>query len=209
VNVKLLIAFGCAGACLAQHYEIGGAIGYGVYHNGSVSSPGGTATAGFHNRFAAGGVFCEDLYQHFSGEIRYLYHDGGPFLSAGSAQGSIPGESHAVHYDVLFHLRPRGDRIRPYAAGGAGAKYYETNGAVPVPQPLPKIAALAAQSDWKPLFTFGAGVKIRVSEHVIVRADIRDYISLFPSNLFVPVQGGADRGTLHQVTPLFGLGYTF
>jgi hypothetical protein len=27
------------------------------------------------NRFAAGAVFGEDLYEHFSGEVRYLYHD--------------------------------------------------------------------------------------------------------------------------------------
>ena len=199
----------CAGACFAQHYEIGGAIGYGVYHNGSIISAAGTAEAGIRNRIAASAVFGEDLYQHLSGEARYVYHDGDPFLSAGSAKGSIRGQSHALHYDVLFHLKPRRERIRPYAAGGVGAKLYETTGAAPVPQPLPRIAALATGSEWKPLFTVGGGVKVRISDHVMVRGDVRDYITMFPKALFTPVSGAKEHGIFHQFTPLFGLGYTF
>jgi opacity protein-like surface antigen len=199
----------CAGACFAQHYEIGGAIGYGVYHNGSIISPGSAAEAGIRNGFAVGAVFGEDRYEHFSGEVRYVYHDGDPFLSAGRARANVQGQSHALHYDVLFHLKPRAERIRPYAAGGAGAKLYETTGPAPVPQPLPQIAALAAQSEWKPLFTVGGGVKIRISDHVIVRGDFRDYITMFPKALFTPVSGATEHGIFHQFTPLFGLGYRF
>ena len=210
MRLNLLAGLVCTGACFAKHYEIGGAIGYGVYHNGSIISPGGTADAGIRNRFAAGAVFGEDLYEHFSGEVRYLYHDGDPFLSAGSAKGNVQGQSHALHYDVLFHLKRRGERIRPYAAGGVGAKFYETTGPAPVPQPLPNIAALATQSEWKPLFTVGGGVKIRISDHVMVRGDVRDYITMFPQALFTPaVSGATERGIFHQFTPLFGLGYTF
>jgi opacity protein-like surface antigen len=198
-----------AGACFAQHYEIGGAIGYGVYHNGSIVSPGGTADAGIRNSFAAGAVIGDDLYDHFSGEIRYLYHDGDSFLSAGSAKGTVQAQSHALNYDVLFHLKPRRERIRPYAAAGIGGKFYDTTGSAPVPQPLPKIAALATQSGWKPLFTVGGGVKIRISDHVMVRGDVRDYITMFPEKLFTPVSGASEHGFFHQFTPLFGLGYTF
>jgi len=209
VKRNLLAVLVCAGACFAQHYEIGGAIGYGVYHNGSIISPGGTAEAGIRNRIAASGVFGEDRYEHFSGEVRYVYHDGDPFLSAGSAKGNVQGQSHALHYDVLFHLKPRVQRIRPYAAGGVGAKLYQTTGPAPVPQPLPGIAALATQSEWKPLFTAGGGVKVRISGHVMVRGDVRDYITMFPKALFTPVSGAAERGIFHQFTSLFGLGYTF
>ena len=84
VGLKYLIATGvCVAYCFAQDTEIGGAIGYGVYRDGSIYAPGGKAEAGLRNRFAAGAVFGEDLYDHISGEIRYLYHDGHAFLSAG------------------------------------------------------------------------------------------------------------------------------
>jgi opacity protein-like surface antigen len=209
VRLKLLAGLVCAGACFAQHYEIGGAVGYGVYHDGSIISSGGTADAGIRNGLAAGAVFSEDLYQHFSGEVRYLYHSGDTFLSAGSAKGTVQGQSHALHYDMLFHLKPRRERIRPYAAAGVGAKFYENTGPAPVPQPLPNIAALSTRSEWKPLFTVGGGVKIRISDRLIVRGDIRDYITMFPKALFTPVSGASDRGFFHQFTPLFGLGYTF
>jgi hypothetical protein len=52
-------------------------------------------------------------------------------------------------------------------------------------------------------------VKVRISHHVIVRGDVRDYITMLPKALFTPVSGGAERGIFHQFTPLFGLGYTF
>jgi len=210
VTPKLLAGLLAASACVAQQpYEIGAGMGYGAYHNGSVISSGGTATAGIRNRFAATAVIGEDLFQHFSGEIRYLYHDGDTFLAAGAAKGNVQAQSHALHYDVLFHFKPRAARIRPFVAAGAGAKYYETTGPVPSPQPLPKIAGLTDQSQWKPLFTMGAGVKIRLGDHVIVRGDFRDYITVFPDRLFSPVEGATARGIFHQFTPLFGLSYGF
>src|SRR5579864_8011726 len=115
-----LAAFFCATACFAQQYEVGVTVGYGAYRNGSVTAPGGTATAGFGNTFVAGAIAGDDRYPHIAGELRYLYQDGDPFVSMGSAKGSIRGQSHAVHYDLIFHLKNREARLRPYAAVGAG-----------------------------------------------------------------------------------------
>jgi opacity protein-like surface antigen len=209
VGLKLFAAFLFTGACFAQQYELGGAIGYGAYRGASVISPGGTATAGIANRFAAGVVFCEDLYEHFSGEARYLYHDGDPFLSSGSVKGNVQGQSHAFHYDVLFQFRRREERLRPYVAVGGGVKYYRTTGPAPVPQPLPRIASLTSKDEWNLLVTFGGGVKYRLRSNLIVRADFRDYITPFPKNLFVPAANGTDRGIFHQFTTLFGVSYSF
>jgi opacity protein-like surface antigen len=209
VGLKILTVFFCAGACLAQQYELGGAFGYGVYTDGSVISPGGTATAGIHNRFATGVIFCDNLFEHVSGEMRYLYHDGDPFLSTSAAKGSIQGQSHAFHYDVLFQARGREARIRPYVAVGVGAKYYVTTGPAPVPQPMPKIGGLVATNQWRGLFTGGAGVKVRVTDHILVRADFRDYVTAFPSHLIVPAANGTGKGIFHQFTPLVGVSYVF
>jgi hypothetical protein len=79
---SLLIAVAFTGACLAQEQqnELSGTIGYGLYRHATVFSSDGTATAGVRNRFVAGVVYTENLYQYLSGEIRYLYQDGIPYV---------------------------------------------------------------------------------------------------------------------------------
>jgi hypothetical protein len=202
------IAIFCATG-FAQQWEIGASVGYGVYRNASVEAPAGKVTAGFGNRFATGAVIGEDLYEHIAGEFRYLYQDGDPFVSAGGKQANIQGQSHAFHYDLLFHLRPREARLRPFAAVGGGVKWYTTTGPEPQVQPFPGIVTLTASDHVRPLVTVGGGVKYRVAKHVLLRADFRDYITPFPKKLFVPAEGGTDRGIFHQFTPLFGVSYWF
>jgi hypothetical protein len=195
--------------CFAQHYEAGGTVGYGAYHNGTVSSGAGTATTGFGNNVTAGAMLGDDLYPHISGELRYLYQNGDPFVSAGGKQGEVRGQSHAVHYDLLFHLKNRQSRLRPYAAVGGGAKYFRTTGPAPVPQPLPAIVTLTNVNQWRWLATAGGGVKYRVGKHAVVRAEFLDYITSFPNKVFVPAKGGADHGIFQQFTPMFGVSYAF
>src|SRR3954471_15612100 len=81
VSTKLAAAFLCTSACFGQAWQIGGAVGYGWYCATRVNGRGEQAAAGIRNRFAAGAVITEDLYQHLSGELRYIYHDGDPYLS--------------------------------------------------------------------------------------------------------------------------------
>jgi opacity protein-like surface antigen len=209
VGLKVLAGLFFAGACLAQQYELGGAIGYGVYRDVSVISPGGTATAGIRNRFATGVVFCENLFEHVSGEMRYLYQDGDPFISTGTVRGNIQGQSHAFNYDVLFQARGRKARIRPYFAVGVGAKYYVTTGPEPVPQPIPKIAGLVSTNQWRALVTGGGGVKYRLTDNIQLRVDFRDYITAFPTHIIVAAPTGTDHGIFNQFTPLFGVSYVF
>jgi hypothetical protein len=198
-----------AGACLAQNWVIGGGLGYGAYRNGTITSSGGSANAGIRNHATVTGVVTEDLFEHFSGEFRYVYHGGDTFLSSGSAQGAVKAQSHVFLYDALIHLKPRTERIRPFVAGGFGAKYYDTTGTVPSPQPLPRIASLTNQSQWKPLFDLGVGVKLRIADHVVVSGDFRDYITVFPDHLFSPASAATRQGMLHQFTPMFSVGYSF
>jgi hypothetical protein len=209
VRLKLGIGLWIAGACLAQNWEIGGGAGYGWYHNGSIISTAGTATAGIRNRFAATAVAGEDAFEHFAGEIRYVYHDGDTFLQNSTAKGTVQAQSHSLTYDVLVHWKPRQDRIRPFLAAGVGGKYYETTGPAPVPQPLPRIAVLTTQNQWMALFDFGGGIKFRLNDHVLIRGDLRDYITTFPTNLFLTVPNATSRGIFHQVTPLLGISATF
>ncbi len=194
-------------ACLAQPFEFGGMAGYGVYRNATVDAPAGTASAGIRNRFVAGAVWGEDLYEHLSGELRYLYQDGDPFVSAGTSQGNVQGQSHALHYDLLFELAPREARLRPYFAVGGGGKYYRVTGPPPVTQPLPQIVTLTTRSQFSALFTGGVGVRYEIVNRVFLRADFLDYITPFPTKLFRPAPFGTDRGLFHQFTPTIGISF--
>ncbi len=209
MRLKVLSALLFAVAGSAQQYEIGASIGYGVYRDVSVNSAAGTATAGIRNRFTAGAVVCEDLYEHFSGEIRYLYQDGDPFLSMGNNRGNIQGQSHAFSYDVLFQLRDRDQKLRPYVALGVGAKYYRTTGPEPNPQPAPQAAELVEVNQWRLLVDWGIGVKYRVTRHLILRGDFRHGITPFPKRLFAPATGATDRGLFQMFTPMFGVSCAF
>ncbi len=204
-----LFALMAAVPALAEDWEIGASIGYGIYRNGSIYASAGKVTAGVRNRFAAGAVFSEDLYEHISGEIRYLYHDGHPFVSGNGTRTDLQGQSHAFHYDLLFHFRPRGRRLRPYAIAGIGAKLYEIVGPGNPAQPLAAIATLTTTDELKLLVTGGAGVKYVLGHNIVARFDFIDYVTPFPKKQIQPAPYGTARGLLQQFTPLFGLGYRF
>ena len=209
VDFKLAVGLVMAGACMAQTWELGAGVGYGSYRNGTITSPGGTADAGVRNRYVVTGVVNQEMSDRIAGEVRYVFQAGENFLSSGSTQGQVLAQSHAVHYDILVHLAPRDHRIRPFVAGGIGAKFYETTGSTPVPQPLPRVASLTNQSQWRAVYVFGGGVRVRVKDHLILRADLRDYLTAFPVKLFSPVANATTQGLFHQITPMVGLGYSF
>jgi len=199
----------CALACLAQDGEIGIAVGYGEYRDGSVLSADGTAKAGFMNRFVASAVITEDQYDHLSGEFRYLYQDGDPFIRAQGTETRLQGQSHAFSYDVLVHFKPLESRIRPYVTAGVGAKLYIVRGPPNPDQPLSDIATLTTANDLKLLIVGGAGVKMRLQRHTTVRADFLDYITPFPKTEIQPAPLATARGIFHQFTPMVGISYVF
>jgi hypothetical protein len=199
----------CVGGCLAQQWEIGGTIGYGIYRDARVNGPGAEATVGIQNRFAAGAVVTESLYDHLSGEIRYMYQDGDPFLSYRGARANVQGQSHSILYDVLIQVRGREEKLRPFVAAGVGGKYYRTTGPSPEVQPAPNVADLVRANQWTVLVSIGGGLSYFVRKHLLLRADFRDYITPFPTKLFIRVNGGTDRGLFQQFTPMLGVSYGF
>jgi opacity protein-like surface antigen len=209
------LRFGAAAALFVsaafaqQQFEIGGLVGYGFYHNGSVTSSAATLQAGFTERITAGAVIGEDLYEHISGEARYLYQESHPFLSGTGFRADLAGHSHTLTYDVLFHLLDRDHRMRPFAAVGVGAKYFAATGVAPSFGSAPPAAVLVNADEWKFVGDFGAGVKFRLQRHVIVRAEIRDYVSPFPRRQIAVVGTGKIHGFLHEITPLVGVSYSF
>jgi hypothetical protein len=195
---------------LAQkpQWELGGAAGFGFIHDATVSNPSGSATAGFDNRFAIGALAGQDLYQHLSGEVRYVFRDGDLVLKSGQ-KVNMDGDSHLIHYDLLLHARGKGSRIRPFVAAGAGVRVFQGTGREYANQPLSDFAVLTKTNQTEPLISVGAGVKARLTEHGIIRFDFREYMSPFPQELFVTATGAKIHGWLYDSVPLVGVSFVF
>jgi hypothetical protein len=207
VATALLLA--TASTAVAQQWQMSGSLGYGWYRGIRVNGPGAEATAGIRNRFTAGFVATEDLYERISGEVRYIYHDGDPYLSLSGRTANMQGQSHSVTYDTLIHLRQRDQRLRPFFAAGIGAKYFRSTGPSPNAQPAPGVASLVQANEFRLLVSVGAGVTYRFPNHLLVRADFRDYISPIPRKLFAPAANATARCLMHQFTPMIGFGFWF
>jgi opacity protein-like surface antigen len=207
--MKLILVILCAGAAFGQQYELGAGIGYGLYRDGSIYSASGTAQAGIRNRFAAGIILGDEFSNYVSAEFNYLYHDGHPFLQTSGVKSDIQGQSDALTVGLLFHFKPREHRLRPFLAGGFGAKDYVIAGPAPFPQPIPQIASLTTNDVWKVAFSVGGGVTFRLIPHMLLRAEFRDYLTTFPRQQIVPAPHNTARGIFEQFTPLFGVSYTF
>jgi hypothetical protein len=124
-------------------------------------------------------------------------------------QSDIQGNSDALTCELLFHFKKREQRLRPFLAGGAGAKEYVIAGPAPFPQPIPQIASLTTNDVWKAVFSAGGGVTFRPIPHMLLRAEFRDYLTTFPRQEIVPAPHNTARGIFEQFTPLFGVSYTF
>lgn len=209
MTAKLLVCALLAAPSLFAQYEFGGSIGYGIYRNGTVFGAGSTATAGIRNRFAAGAVLGEDATEYISGEVRYLYHDGHPFVSGNGTRTDIQGQSHTITYDLLFHFQPRERKMRFFVAGGAGVKGYVIAGPAPTVQPLSNIASLTTKDQWMLVVDVGGGVKYMLRKNVLVRLDFRDYMTAFPKHQIAPTDSNTARGIFQQFTPMFGVSYVF
>jgi hypothetical protein len=207
--MKYLVFILLTGAAVAQQYEVGATVGYGIYHDGTILSASGTADAGIRNRFAAGILLGDEFSKYVSAEFDYLYHDGHPFLQAPGVKSDIQGNSDALTVQLLFHFKTREHRWRPFIAGGTGAKEYVIAGPSPYPQPIPNIASLTTNDVWKVVFTAGAGVEFPLIPHLLLRAEFRDYITTFPRQEIVPAPHNTARGIFEQFTPLFGISYAF
>ena len=180
-----------APACLGQEHEweVGAAGGFGFIRNATISNPTGSAGAGFDNRFAAGVVIGQDRYQRFG--------------------VNMDGNSHLVHYDLLYYALGKRSHIRPFAAAGGGIRLFGGTGHEYVNQPFIDFALLTRATQVKPLISVGGGVKVSVTTHTAVRVDFREYISPFPENLFVTAPGAKIRGWLNDFVPLVGVSYVF
>jgi hypothetical protein len=165
-------------------------------------------SAGFGPGVSVGFLLGHDLYTRWSGEIRYVFQTGEARIRSDGEKAWFSGQAHAIHYDVVWHNRARGERVRLYLAAGAGAKVYAGTGIEAAYRPLMNYAWLTRSRDTKPLLTAASGIKLRLKKPLIVRIEIRSCLTPFPSKVITPANGRTP-GWLHDLTPSAGLSWMF
>jgi hypothetical protein len=149
------------------------------------------------------------MYPKVSGELRYDLMRNDMALNGTGARATFGAESHAIHYDIHYHFAERGAKTRPYVLVGGGVKMFRGTGTERAFQPLSQIAVLTKTTEVAGLLTFGAGVKVQLSDRVLLRLEIRDNLTRFPKKVITPNRGSGGDGWIHNFLPTAGVSLLF
>lgn len=199
-----------APAAFAQKWEIGGGAGASFYTGKDIT--GRNNTSGTYKPaggWGATAVVGNNLYDYVGGEFRYVLQKNDLQLQSGSATAKFAARTSTFHYDVLIHTASVRQRVRPFLAFGGGVRLYEGTGKEVVAQPLANLGFLTKTTETKPIVDFGGGVKVKVSERVLFRAEVRDYFGPVPNKVVAPAPGAKLEGWNHNFVALFGISLLF
>jgi len=207
----------CLGAALilvqpvqAQpEFEVGGLGLISAYSSNNVSNSATSGTLSPELGFSAGFFLGQTMSDRWGGEFRYTFFKNDFKLDLGGEDGKLNGQSHAIHYDVLYYFSDPDTRIRPYVAAGFGVKNYRGTGEADPFQPGSNLALLTSTSQTKPAGDFGAGVKFRVGKSAFFRVEFRSFVTGVPENVLTPAGGAKIDGLMWQWAPMFGFSWTF
>jgi len=88
-------------------------------------------------------------------------------------------------------------------------KLYTGTGHEVTYQPLETIALLTKTQQIKPMISVGGGIKMILAPRLVLRAEVRDYITTFPNKIIVPIPGTKASGWLNDFVPMVGISYIF
>jgi hypothetical protein len=207
--IGISVLLGLAPAAMAQKWEFGGAVGGSFYGSQDVTNGSSSAAASFEKNIA-GSIFLDNSSgKHWGGEVRYDYERGDMRLSQGAIATTYGAESHAMHYDFLWHATAPGSSIRPFVAFGGGLKFYRGTGADQVAPPLMQYALLTRAVDYQPMVSVGAGVKFNLSKKLQFRLEVHDYMTPFPNKVIAPNTGSKTGGWMQNIVPSVGIAALF
>lgn len=205
----LLLTVVLSAFSMAQQWEVGVGGGGSLYLSNSVSAASTAGEVGFARGYAASAWLGHNQVGRLGGEVRYGFQRNEMKLTSDGKSYTFGGYSHLIHYDLLIHANSREDRVRPFVAVGGGMKGFFGTGAERAVQPLSNLAILSHTSEWKPLLSVGGGVKWAVSRRMVLRAEVRDYITPVPTGVILPSPGASINGWIHAITPMFSISYLF
>jgi hypothetical protein len=208
--VRLAVLFvPAATAAFAQQWEFGAVGGGGFFNHVSAAAPAGGATAGFAPGFAAGVFLRENMnrFVHLSGELRYEYLQSDMRLSAGGQTAQFNGNSQAIHYDLIYHNNPKESRLQFFGAAGGGVKAFFGTGSQEAYQPLSQYGYFTQTKAAKPMISAGGGFTYQLGPHLIFRAEVRDFITGFPTAVLTPPTGVKYGTWLNDIVPMVGISW--
>jgi len=206
-----IVFLSAAASAFAQQWEFGALAGGGFLSNVSASGAGslGSATAGFAPGAAFGAFFGNSLYRNFTGEVRYEYMQNDLRLSSGGQTAQFTGVAHALHYDVVYHTNRSESPMQFFASLGGGMKLYRGTGKEEAYQALSQFGYFTKTQAIKPMVSIGGGFTYRLSPKLILRAEIRDFITPFPTQVLTPAPGIKYGSILQDFVPMIGITYVY
>jgi hypothetical protein len=205
----MLFLTAVAGA-YAQQWEIGGNVGGSFVPGVNVTGPSGSATTGFQTGVAAGAWLGQSISKHIGGEIRYNFMQSSLKLASGGTSTAFSGNTHAFYYDILIRTtRSKESRAELFGAVGGGMKIFRGTGKEQAFQPLSQFAYLTKTQQVKPMLSVGGGVKFRLSPHMTLRTEVRDFVTPFPKDVITPAPGAKIGSMLHNIVPMVGVSYEY
>jgi len=202
-----VVILAAASTAFAQQWEFGAVGGGSLLSDVSVSGPAGKATAGFAPGAAFGAFFGENLYTHLTGEVRYEYLQSDLRLSSGGQSAQFTGGQHALHFDMLYHTNRKESRTQFFASLGGGVKVFRGTGAPEAYQALSQIGYFTKTQAIKPMVSVGGGLTFQLAPRIFLRAEVRDFITAFPTELITPAPGMKFGSLLNDIVPLVGITY--
>ena len=197
-------------AAFAQKWEVGFGAGGSFLTSDTITNPTGNASATRDPGLAISAWLDNSIGSGlFGGELRYDHENGDLKLSSGGTSTTFASQSNAVHYDFLFNFASTESAVRPYVAAGGGVKWYSGTGTEQVYQPLSNIAVFSDVRDLRALVSIGAGVKFNVAKSALLRLEVHDYLTPFPSTLIAPVNGSSVSGWIQDFVASVGVSFGF
>jgi hypothetical protein len=194
----------------AQKWEVGFAAGGSFLTSETITNPAGNANATRDPGLALSAFLDNTIGSGlFGGELRYDHENGDLKLSSGGTTARFGSQSNAIHYDFLYNFTSSEAAVRPFIAAGGGVKWYSGTGTEQVYQPLSNIAVFGDVRDMRPMVSVGAGVKFNVAKAMLLRLEVHDYLTPFPSTLVAPVTGSSVGGWLQDFVVSAGLSFGF
>lgn len=191
-----------------QRWEVGAGGGASFYNARTLTTTGGDISAKFKPGYSFTG-FVGQVGSRLGGEIRYSYMSNEMELSGLGKSYTMGGRSMALHYDVQYYFKKDQEaKVRPYVFGGGGIKQFTGTGSAVAFQPLGNYAVLTSTSQWKPLISAGAGVRMALSPHMQLRGEVRGYFTQMPTDIVTPVSGSLG-GWLFDIVPTVTVSYIF
>ena len=197
-------------AAFAQKWEGGFGAGGSFLTSETITIPAGNADATRDPGLALSAWLDNNIGSGlFGGELRYDHENGDLRLSSGGTSTRFASQSNAVHYDFLYNFTSSESAVRPFVAAGGGVKWYSGTGTEQVYQPLSNIAVFSDVRDMRALVSVGAGVKFNIAKSALLRLEVHDYLTPFPSTLIAPVSRSSVGGWLQDLVVSAGISFGF